>query len=563
MEAANVTTLSEVFVTKADFDGLVLLLWATLVFFMQAGFAMLEAGSVQRGMSVNILFKNMIDSSIVALFFWAVGFGLAFGEPSNAFAGTGYFFLIGAPTASYVFFFFQYSFTTTTATIVSGGAAGRLRISAYMIYCVAMGSVIHPVVVHWIWSSSGWLNAYGVNGLLGVGMMDFAGGVAVHVNGGMATLVAIVIGGYRNQLSSDPANPPRYEPVGNGKWRTNTLQPASARETTYGAFILWFGFFAFNMGSFITFTGRSDLVGLVGINTALCSAAGALSAVFFSQIYQRIMIKCGRLASSSPWQMDDVINGTLIGLVAATSNCAVVRPWASVVIGSAAGIVLILLVNLMDRARLDDPVQAVPVHMGGGVCAVIGSALFAAPELVKRVYNLPADPVEYGLFMGGGGLHLATTVIGLIAVSCFTGLCTALVLGPLYCIDKYFSVHYFFMRSSYQTERVAFADDDLTKDAAALGIADVTDRNMAKDSAAEPSNMVMFAQTPREVAIDFGVGDESPEKRKSKQKKNKDKEQRKRLKFLRKQIKRSRNAESPDYELKAISPSFEKSAVEL
>ena len=333
----NVTQLSAVFVSRADFDDLILLLWSTIVFFMQGGFAMLEAGAVQNNLRVNILFKNMIDSSIVALLFWAVGYGLAFGEPSTPFSGLGQFFLIGTPSSRYAFVFFQYSFTTTTATILSGGAAGRLRIGCYMIYCVAMGSVMHPIVIHWIWANSGWLYAFGPNALLGVGLMDFAGGVAVHVNGGAATLVAIWLGGYRNQQSNDPSNPPRYEPVGNGKWRNNVLPAASVSDSTYGVFILWFGFFAFNMGSFVTFAGRGDLVGLVGINSALCSAGSALSTVFFSQVWQRVLLWRGRIAKVNSWQMDDVLNGTLVGLVAATSNCSLVEPWAAVVIGVAAG----------------------------------------------------------------------------------------------------------------------------------------------------------------------------------------------------------------------------------
>jgi Amt family ammonium transporter len=156
----------------------------------------------------------------------------------------------------------------------------------------------------------------------------------VHVNGGAATLVAVWLGGYRNQQSNDPANPPRDEPIGNGKWRSNVLPADSVSESTHGVFILWFGFFAFNMGSFVTFAGRGDLMGLVGINSALCSAG----AVFFSQILQRIRVRAGRLAKVNPWQMDDVLNGTLVGLVAATSICSLVNTWAAVVIGIFAGV---------------------------------------------------------------------------------------------------------------------------------------------------------------------------------------------------------------------------------
>lgn len=197
---------------------------------------MFSAGSVEPRLATNVLFKNVVDSSIIAIVFWMLGYGLAFGEPSNAFSGLGEFLLIGTPMANYAYFFFQFSFSATTATIVSGGTAGRMRILGYMIFCVLIGAVIHPLVAHWIWSPSGFLKFGGPNAvfgegplstcvelltflLQGVGMIDFAGGVAVHMNAGAATLAGILVLGYRNQMSGDPKNPPRFEKVAEGKWK--------------------------------------------------------------------------------------------------------------------------------------------------------------------------------------------------------------------------------------------------------------------------------------------------------------------------------------------------------
>ena len=194
----GVQNASSAFVTAADFDGAILITLSMIVFFMQAGFAMLEAGSVEKELCVNILFKNMIDSSIVAVMFWLVGFGLAFGRPSNAFCGLGYFALHNMPSAEWPAVFFQFSFSTTAATIVSGAIAGRIRVSAYMIYVVVMSGVMHPLVAHWVWDSTGWLAASSPStSLFGVGFFDFAGGGVVHMNGGAAALVACWFSGFR------------------------------------------------------------------------------------------------------------------------------------------------------------------------------------------------------------------------------------------------------------------------------------------------------------------------------------------------------------------------------
>ncbi len=240
----------------------------------------------------------------------------------------------------------------------------------------------------------------------------------------------------------------------------------------------------------------------------------------------------------------------------------------------------VLVTWLMEACRLDDPVQAVAVHFGGGFVASLGSALFANPVLLQRVYALPQLPTEYGLFLGGGWKHLASSVVGSLCVAGFTGACTFVVLGTLYCIDRTFSLHWFFMRSSYETEQVTFMEDAAEKGLARLGIADVTKQNM--EAGTERDHIIMFAETPRTLR---GTDAESPEGRLKKVARA-----RKRFeKIRRKQTKRSRvsaapvhppppppaaqeagegddynlGVSSPDYDIKEMSPSFEKLAVEL
>ncbi len=365
-----------------------------------------------------------------------------------------------------------------------------------MIYCVFMGAIVHPVVVHWIWSSTGWLNGSNPNALFGIGMLDFAGGVAVHVNGGGATLVAIIVCGYRNQRSSNASLPPRFEKVGSKKWITNVLPSNSASESVYGIFILWFGFFAFNMGSFYTFSGKSDLVGLVAVNTMVSAGAAALSSVAFSQILQSVA-KCRHLRKGVLlWQIDDLSNGTLIGLVAATSNCSMVPTWASFVIGMVAGVLYQLSIRAMERCRLDDPVQAVAVHLVGGFWSCIACALFAERELIQRVYALPSLPQYWGLFMGGSGWHLATALIGAMSVLAFTGGITAVVLLGLFVIDKRCRFQYFFLRSTYDPEQVLSqelgARRDFPSPRSSLGIADVDQFTFAPVGGLRKDSFAMF-----------------------------------------------------------------------
>jgi hypothetical protein len=238
----------------------------------------------------------------------------------------------------------------------------------------------------------------------------------------------------------------------------------------------------------------------------------------------------------------------------------------------------LLVTRLMEACHLDDPVQAVAVHVGGGACASIGSALFANPVLVQRVYGLAQVPTEFGLFLGGGWKHLACSVIGTLSVFSFTSACTLVVLGLLYCIDRTFSLHWFFMRSSYETEQVTFMEDAGEKGHIGLGIADVTKQNMEVEM--ERDHIIMFVETPRSLR---GTASEPLEGRLKKVERA-----RKRFeKLRRKQMKQSRPSSSPaappppppqeqlqgqnnvvgegspDYDIKEITPSFEMMAVEL
>ena len=435
-----------------------------------AGFGLLEAGSVDDKLAVNVIFKNMIDSSLAAIMFWMLGYAFAFGSSSsNGFIGYGEFFLIGMNENLWAFFFFQYSFCGTTTTILSGAAAGRLRIQGYMIYCMVCATFIHPIAAHWLWSTSGWLSVTSNSALFGVGVYDFAGGLVVHTSGGIAGLACVIVAGYRNQYSSDPAHPPVFEKTADGKWRKNAWK-TSPTVTATGAFILWFAFFAFNMGSQITFVGKGRVVALVCINTALCTAFATLSSIYFSQMRQYL-----RGVRPSRWMLGDVVNGALAGLVSSTSGCSVVRPWAMVIIGIVGGVVVQLGMDLVDRFRIDDPVQAIPVHAGCGVWAPIAAALFADSHLVAASYGVQ-NSLRYGLLMGGGWEHFVAALIAVVCVLCWSFMCSMILFVVLYFVDKKFGkFQWFFLRDFYHGEEIALIqpskrDNKIVR----LGIADFT-----------------------------------------------------------------------------------------
>ena len=369
-----------------------LLIAGFLVFFMQAGFAMLTAGFVRSQETANILMKNMIDACVGGVSFWLFGWAFAYGvsDASNEFIGLGNFAL--NQFDSYADWFFQFAFAAAAATIVAGALAGRTKYSAYLIYTVVITGFIYPVVVHWGWDTTTWMGAFTDGDTwLGNGYVDFAGSGIVHTVGGIAGLMGAIVVGARLG---------KYGP--NGEVRA--IPGHNVSIATLGMFILWFGWYGFNAGSTLALSGgAAALAAHVAATTTLAAAAGGITAMLWSRF------RTGRYDTGL------TINGILAGLVAITAGCATVDPWAAVVIGGLGAVVMYYGVQLLDSVfRVDDPVGAVSVHAFAGIWGVIAVGLFSSEAGMTAAGY--ANPQHYGLFLGGGAEQLAMQLIGILAI---------------------------------------------------------------------------------------------------------------------------------------------------
>ena len=333
---------------QAHADYVWTLVAAALVFFMQAGFALVEAGFTRAKNAVNIMMKNLMDFSVGSLAFWAIGFGLMFGLSKSGWFGTSGFFLSdfspdGDPWVL-AFWMFQVVFAATAATIVSGAMAERTKFVGYLIYSVFVSALIYPVFGSWAWGSlfhgNGWLE--------GLGFIDFAGSTVVHSVGGWAALAGTIVLGPRLG---------KYTKDGGIKPILGHNIPLAA----LGVFILWLGWFGFNPGST---TAASKDIAMIFVNTNLAAAAGAVLSMITS------WIKFGK---------PDVgmsLNGALAGLVAITAGCANVSPTSSIIIGAIAGIIVVFAVIMFDRIKVDDPVGAISVHGVNGAWGTLAAGIF-------------------------------------------------------------------------------------------------------------------------------------------------------------------------------------------
>lgn len=394
-------------------DTLWVLITGMLVFFMNLGFATVEAGMCRVKNAVNILSKNFIVFAASAAAYWFLGWGLMFGD-GNGFMGTsGLFMLSGADTdpsplmnADYTAaggvygaiswtgiplwskFFFQLVFAGTAATIVSGAVAERIKYISFIIFTFFMGMVIYPVVGHWIWGG-GWLS--------GKGFVDFAGSTQVHSIGGWAALVGVWMLGPRIG---------KYGPDG----KVNPIAGHSLMAATIGTFVLWFGWFGFNPGS--TMGIDAVAMGEIMVTTNTAAAFATLTAT----------ATCWILMGKPDLGM--TLNGCLAGLVAITASCAFVSVGASVIIGSLAGVIVVFAVIMFDKLKLDDPVGATSVHLVNGVFGTICVGLFSTADRIGRSGNaaiLEAQKTNpnagAGLFYGGGFDQLGTQLLGIGATA--------------------------------------------------------------------------------------------------------------------------------------------------
>ena len=321
---------------------------AALVFFMQAGFACVEAGFTRAKNAVNIMMKNLMDFAVGSIAFWAIGFGLMFGVSASGWIGTSGFFLSdftpGGDPWVLAFWMFQVVFAATAATIVSGAMAERTKFSAYLVYSFFISAFIYPIMGGWAWGGlyhgGGWLEK--------LGFIDFAGSTVVHSVGGWAALAgAIVLGPRIGKYDS--------------KGRPRAIPGHNLPLAALGVFILWLGWFGFNPGS--TTAGNKDIA-MIFVNTNLAAAAGVVSA----------LITIWSIAKKPDLAM--ALNGGLAGLVAITAPCNNVTPASAVVIGLFAGVLVVASVLIIDRIGVDDPVGAVSVHAVNGVWGTLAAAIF-------------------------------------------------------------------------------------------------------------------------------------------------------------------------------------------
>ena len=368
------------------------LICAFLVFFMQAGFMMLEAGFSRERETVNVLLECIVDTMMCGLLFFAFGFAFMFGE-GNGWIGQNYFFL-NTDTATYgttgiaflAFFLFQFAFADTCSTITSGGMVGRTAFKGDLLYSIGVSAIIYPIIGHWIWGPGGWLAT------METPFRDFAGSTVVHTVGGMLALSgAIALG---------PRLGRKFKRDGGGMWPGHDMTIAAV-----GGVILWFGWYGFNPGSTLSAMDFEG-IGRVAANTTLAACAGGLVAMAF--VYPR----------SKKWDAGMTINGFLGGLVAITAPCYWVDPKAAIAIGAIAGVIVPLGVEFIEWLRIDDPIGAVAVHGFCGIFGTLSIGLFAA-----GLWGLPTPTgadnsvVVTGLFYGGGTSQLVTQLIGSATVT--------------------------------------------------------------------------------------------------------------------------------------------------
>lgn len=365
-------------------DTVWVMLCAAIIFLMEAGFALLEAGFVRAKNAMSIIAKVIIDIAFGGLAFYVVGFGIAYGESNGWFAfDTGITdgdLGLGLTVSNKLFWFIQLGFAIASISIVSGAVAERMKVWAYALFVVVFCSVMYPLAANWVWNPNGWLALRGFN--------DFAGSAAVHAMGGFAALAAAIVLGPRLG---------KYDKDGKPVAIPGHNLPLAA----VGGFILWFGWFGFNPGSTLGAVGNWELIGTVATNTFLASAAGAISTMFYTYF------KYGQI------DITMTINGVLAGLVAITAGCNVVGPGAAIIIGLIAGVLVDVAVILIDKIKIDDPVGAIAVHGVNGLFGTIAVGFFAS---------------EGGLFFGGGASLLLTQFLGVLVIGGFSFIVTYIIM---------------------------------------------------------------------------------------------------------------------------------------
>jgi ammonium transporter, Amt family len=384
---------------KVGIDTLWVAIASFLIFFMNAGFALVESGFCRRKNAVNILAKNLIVFAIATISFWAIGFSLMFGNGNDFIGFKGFFFsnyIDNSPAIGAAYqgdftalnwagiplegkFLFQLMFAGTAATIVSGAVAERIKFAAFLLFSFFLVGISYGITGHWIWGG-GWLGK--------MGFFDFAGSTVVHAVGGWAALVGAALLGHRYG---------RYDDRG----RVRAMPGHNISLSTLGCLILWLGWFGFNPGS--TMEANPRLITHIALTTNMGAATGGLAATITAWLYL-----------GKP-DLSMIINGILAGLVAVTASCAFINMPSAAIIGFVAGILVVFAVGIFDSIKIDDPVGATSVHLVCGIWGTIALGLFSQGN------KFGANPApKLGLFSGGGIEQLGTQLIGVVAVGAFT-----------------------------------------------------------------------------------------------------------------------------------------------
>jgi ammonium transporter, Amt family len=364
-------------------DSVWVALCAALIFQMEGGFALLEAGFIRSKNAMSIIAKVMIDIMVGGLAFYAFGFAIAYGQSNGWFAfGMGITNAdlgLGLTISNSLFWFIQLGFAIAAISIVSGGVAERMKIWPYAFFVLIFCIFIYPLAANWAWNPNGWLYKLGFN--------DFAGSSAVHAVGGFAALAgAMVLGARQGKYNADGS--------------VNPIPGHNLTLASVGAFILWFGWFGFNPGSTLGAFGKWELIGKVATNTFLASAAGGIATMVYTYFrYKKIDITM-------------VINGVLAGLVAITAGCNIVSHNSAIVIGLIAGVLVDIAVIAVDKMHVDDPVGAIAVHGVNGFFGTVAVGIFAESK---------------GLIDSGSFGFLGVQALGVSVLALFSFVCTFLI----------------------------------------------------------------------------------------------------------------------------------------
>eukprot|EP00968_Pinguiococcus_pyrenoidosus_P016185 scaffold1534_cov267-Pinguiococcus_pyrenoidosus.AAC.6 len=433
------TVDSGLYLEKGEADIFWLLFGTVLVFLMQAGFALLEVGSVRSKNTKNILTKNILDASYGAILWWLVGFGVAIGQAGPASEDTNIEEILGEtyyalaydfgrrPDGNiYATWMFQWAFAATAVTIVSGVVAERVTFIAYFVYATVLICLVYPVVVHSAWNANGWATAFredepgSADLLLDCGVIDFAGSGVVHMTGGVAGLVAAIFVGPRKVRREDRFPRPHASGRFSASGEPIDIPGQSPIYRNLGTFILWFGWFGFNgVSTLYIGDGFSVVASKTMVTTVIAAAAGCLTCTVVGKATTNII------------DLDLAGNGVLAGLVSITAPCSTCEPYGALAIGIIGGLIYIGSSKLLVFMKIDDVVDAIPVHGFCGAWGVIAAGLFATDfNYEAAYYSARADDCA-GAFYVDSGNALGAAVAFVVFIFFWVGVTMSIVFGTL------------------------------------------------------------------------------------------------------------------------------------